>query len=83
MRLAESSEKSGLIIERELGIYQGAIHAWHKAMQEDPEEAFPGTGHLKSADDELRRLRRELKEVRQERDSKKCRNYPIVSPDII
>jgi transposase len=68
VHLADSSGKSDFVIERELGIYQGAIHAWRKAMKEDSEEAFPGTGHMKSADDELRRLRRELEEVRQERD---------------
>jgi hypothetical protein len=31
-------------------------------------DAFPGTGHMKPAEEELRSLRRELEEVRQERD---------------
>ena len=68
VRLADSSEKNDSMIERELGLYQGAIRTWRKALRSDPMEAFPGTGHIKPADEELRRLRRELEEVRQERD---------------
>ena len=68
VRLADSSEKNDCMIERELSLYQGAIRTWRKALRSDPMEAFPGTGHIKPADEELRRLRRELEEVRQERD---------------
>jgi len=32
------------------------------------DEAFPGTGHLGNRDEEVRRLRRELVRVSQERD---------------
>jgi transposase len=34
----------------------------------DPEQAFPGKGHLKDRDEEVRRLRRELERVTQDRD---------------
>ena len=68
VRLADSSERSDSAIERELGLYQGAICSWRQALREDAEDAFPGTGHRKPADEELHRLRRELEEVRQERD---------------
>ena len=33
-----------------------------------PTEAFPGKGHVSSADEELRRLKRENEVLRQERD---------------
>jgi transposase len=34
----------------------------------DPDQAFPGKGKLKPDDEELRRLRRELDVVKEERD---------------
>ena len=68
VRLADNSEKGDSAIERELGLYQGAIRTWRKALRPDPETAFPGTGHMKPAEEEIRQLRRELEEVRQERD---------------
>ncbi|MBU8920263.1 MAG: transposase [Bacteroidales bacterium] len=68
VRLADNSEKGDSAIERELGLYQGAIRIWRKALRSDPVDAFPGTGHMKPAEEEMRSLRRELEEVRQERD---------------
>ncbi len=68
VRLADNSEKGDSRIERELGLYQGAIRTWRKALRSDPVDAFPGTGHMKLAEEELRSLRRELEDVRQERD---------------
>jgi transposase len=53
---------------RDLGIRESVLGRWKKQMAEDPVEAFPGKGHLKSQDDELRRLRRENEILRQERD---------------
>lgn len=68
VRLADNSEKGDSTIERELGLYQGAIRTWRKALLSDSGAALPGAGHMKPAEEELRRLRRELEEVRQERD---------------
>lgn len=66
--LADNSEKGDSAIERELGLYQGAIRTWRKALRLDSRDAFPGTDHMKPAEEEIRRLRQELEEVRQERD---------------
>jgi transposase len=44
------------------------IYRWIKQYREDPENAFPGKGKLKPEDEELRRLRRELADVKEERD---------------
>jgi len=68
VRLADNMERGDSAIERELGLYQGAIRTWRKALSSDPVDAFPGTGHMKPAEEEIRRLRRELEDVRQERD---------------
>jgi transposase len=68
VRLADSSDKGDNAVERELGLYQGAIGTWRRALQTDSRDAFPGTGHMKPLEEENRRLRRELEDVRQERD---------------
>ncbi len=53
---------------RDLGVQESVLGRWRKQLAEDPAEAFPGKGHLKSQDEELRRLRRENEILRQERD---------------
>jgi transposase len=68
VRLADSSGKPDIQIERELGVYQGAIRHWRESLGKDPLHAFPGTGHLKPLEEELRRVTRERDIFRQERD---------------
>lgn len=53
---------------RDLGISENSLWRWKKELEEDPDHAFPGKGHQKPPDDELTRLRRENKRLRQERD---------------
>jgi transposase len=53
---------------RDLGVHQTLLGRWKKQFEEGPVEAFPGKGRLRPDDEELRRLRRELEIVRQERD---------------
>ena len=47
VRLADTSGKTNRQIERDLGLYQGAIGRWRKELEADPMDAFPGTGHQK------------------------------------
>jgi transposase len=53
---------------RDLGISENSLWRWKKEFEDDPDHAFPGKGHLKPQDDELARLRRENRRLRQERD---------------
>jgi transposase len=55
-------------VARGLGINENVLYRWIKQYREDPENAFPGNGNLKPEDAELRRLRRELEDVKEERD---------------
>lgn len=55
-------------VAKGLGISDNVIYRWIKQYREDPENAFPGKGKLKPEDEELRRLRRELADVKEERD---------------
>ena len=68
VRLLETTDKSAAEIERELGIGAGGLSRWKEKLSTEGESAFPGHGRLPPEEDELRRLRRELEIVRQERD---------------
>ena len=70
VRLADEADRYDRQVERELGLYQGAIRHWREqlATSPDPEVAFPGRGHQLPVEEENRRLRRELQIAREERD---------------
>jgi transposase len=68
VRRAEESERPTAEIARELGIHPNVLYLWRTQLLSDREHAFPGKGKLKPEDEELRRLRRELENVREERD---------------
>ena len=67
-RLVQSSGKSITQIARDLGITDSTLHHWCKLMAEQGEQAFSGSGHQTAQEEELRRLKREMEVVRQERD---------------
>jgi transposase-like protein len=52
----------------ELGIPIATLAAWIEGYKKDGAEAFPGKGHIKTADIEVVRLRKELAIAREERD---------------
>lgn len=55
-------------VARDLGVPDSVLWRWVKQYAEDPEQAFPGKGHLKVRDEELRRLQCENENLRQERE---------------
>lgn len=55
-------------VARELDISASILRRWKQRFEEDPVEAFPGNGRMKAEAEELRRLRREVVRLRQERD---------------
>lgn len=68
VRLVETSGKGLTQTARDLGIADSTLSHWCKHRSEKGSEAFPGSGHQTSLEEENRRLRRELDQVRQERD---------------
>ena len=68
VRLVREEGRSAASVERDLGIGNGAISRWRKALSDDSEHPFPGKGRLRPADEELRSLQRENNILRQERD---------------
>lgn len=68
-------------VARSLGIHENVLRAWVRQTQDDPEQAFPGRGQMKTSDAELARLQRELKKVTAERDIlKKALGYFAKEP---
>jgi transposase len=53
-------------VSRELGIGAGQLGQWKQQFLTDREEAFRGKGRLKVADEELRHLERENRQLRME-----------------
>ena len=69
VQLALESEKSLAEVARDLGMAPALLHSWKQALeQRAPETAFPGHGKAAGPEDEVRRLRRKLAQVEQERD---------------
>lgn len=72
VRLAEGSDRSVNEIAHELGIRPNVLRQWRRqaaarAGQPLP-EIFPGQGRFASRDEEIRRLKREVAQLQEERD---------------
>lgn len=53
---------------RDLDLHQAVLRRWIQQYRDQAEEAFPGQGKMTSADDEVRRLKREVARLKAERD---------------
>ena len=65
-----TSEKAVIEVAQDLGIAHSNLRRWRAQYGKNGELAFPGNGKQKLApqEEEIRRLRKELYDVRQERD---------------
>lgn len=61
-----SGERTASEIAKELGVHYTTIRDWIKSYKHDGTQAFPGSGHLKPDDEDLRKLRRENANLREE-----------------
>jgi transposase len=68
VRLLERSGKSQTEVAEELGISHTSLSRWRQKFGLEGEAAFPGRGNLTPAEERIRRLERENKILRQERD---------------
>src|SRR6185437_5112457 len=69
VRLSESGKSPGAVA-RELGVRPDMLRRWRRqfATAASRRDAFPGNGKLTSQDEEIRQLRREVAQLREERD---------------
>jgi len=68
VQLTYDSEQTVAQVAANLGIRAELLYRWRGEVRRSADEAFPGNGKLKPQDAEAARLRRELEQVRQERD---------------
>lgn len=68
VRQLESGEVSGAELARRLGVAHSNLVEWRKEVQAKQQEAFPGKGRQTGQAGELARLKRELEQVKEERD---------------
>jgi len=80
VKLATRGDKSSSNVARDLGISENILCRWKRQMADDPSFAFPSKGHLKPADDELRKLKKQLHDVTEERDIKKSVGHLLQTP---
>ena len=51
-----------------LGVSTNAVRTWRKQLENEADNAFPGKGKISSRDEQLRRLQKENRRLRMERD---------------
>jgi len=68
--LMQSSGKTAVAVSRDLGIRAELLYRWKNEYHTNNGKAFPGSGHqsLSETEMELKRLRRENRELEEERD---------------
>lgn len=50
----------------EIGVHHTTIRDWVRDYKQDGANAFPGSGNLKPEDEEIRKLRRQLADLKEE-----------------
>ena len=68
VRLVVEGKRRAAEVARDLGIGANMLHRWKRELGEDQEGAFPGKGKMNGEEEEMRRVKKELEEVREERD---------------
>ena len=68
VKLLLESGKTANEVADNLGINSGNLTRWKREYREDAENAFRGKGRLKPEEEELRRLKKENADLKQERE---------------
>lgn len=81
VKLVLEGRKTKKDVAKDLGIPHNTLGYWLWKYQEDPKNCFPGTGHLKPQDEELRKLKKVYKKNREVYGAPCNRRLqPVVSP---
>jgi transposase len=68
VRLATSPGRSARSVADNLGINPNMLRRWIREFEKNGDHSFPGKGHLTPEEEKIRRLERELADVKEERD---------------
>lgn len=61
-----NGERTVASVARDLGLDPNVLHRWKRELSSEKSEAFPGKGRLGPQEEELRRLRRELAQAKED-----------------
>ncbi|CAG7643638.1 hypothetical protein PAECIP111802_03062 [Paenibacillus allorhizosphaerae] len=61
-----SGDSTASVTAKELGVHYTTVRDWVKSYKQDGISAFPGSGNLKPEDEELRKLRKQLADIKEE-----------------
>jgi transposase len=67
-KLFQEGKRTASSLAAEVGVHENTIYKWADAFAADPDNAFPGSGNMKPAEDELRRAQRRIRELEEEND---------------
>ncbi len=68
VRLVREDGRALAAVARDLGINENMLHRWKKELADHGDAVFVGTGNLTPEESELRRMRRALADMTEERD---------------
>lgn len=68
VRLITERGRTIKVVADELGIHPNMLSRWRRQFIKEQEHAFPGKGHLTPLEEEVCRLKKELSDVKEERD---------------
>ena len=66
IRMVEEGGLRGIDVSRKLGIHVKTIYRWLAEYRTDSKDAFPGRGRLRPEDEELRRLKKQVRDLTEE-----------------
>lgn len=68
VHLYKHSGKTGRQLADDLGIPKGTLYQWIKEYEKEGDQGFRGKGIIRSSNEELYKLRKELEDTKLERD---------------
>lgn len=68
VRLMQGGEHTTAELARRLNVKEHDLRTWRKDVETKKDEAFPGAGRAVGQSAEMARLKRELEQVKEERD---------------
>ncbi len=68
VRLVTEGRRAVSEVARDLDIHPNLVHRWKRMQLKEGKDAFPGKGHMRPEEEELRKLKRRLADVEEERD---------------
>lgn len=68
IQMVTDDKKSCRAVERDLGLGEGIVYRWVREAKEKPQNCFPGNGVVKPSNEDVDMLRREVEQLRRQRD---------------